>query len=228
MFKKTTYMKFVTVLALVFGLFCFSSASQAAETSARNKGAEAFIQGLGDKAILSLTDQKLARPIREKRLREILTEGFDLPTIGKFAMGRYWKTATEAERKEYLGLFEKMVVQTYTSRFEEYSGEVFKVLGSMPVGTDDILVASQILPKDGPALSVDWRVRMKDGKYKVIDAMVEGISMSVTQRSDFASVIDSGGGKVEALIETLRKRSKSSKGAETPVATADAAKTSKN
>ncbi len=106
---------------------------------------------------------------------------------------------------------------------------VDEVIGSMNIGESDLLVASQILPKSGPALQVDWRVRLKDGKYRVIDAMVEGISMGVTQRSDFASVIEQGGGKISVLLETLKKRGKSSKnngGAE--IARSEPAKTSKN
>ena len=229
MLEKMMTMKHLAILTFLAGFFLLSAGTAFAANSDKGKGAEAFIQGLGDRAILSLTDQKLARPIREKRMREILTEGFDLPTIGKFAMGRYWKDATESERKEYLSLFENMVVQTYANRFEEYSGEEFKVIGSMGIGESDLLVASQILPKDGPALQVDWRVRMKDGRYKVIDAMVEGVSMSVTQRSDFASVIEQGGGKIEALIETLRKRGKSSRnGGNVETVKLENSKTAKN
>ena len=161
---------------------------------------------------MSLTEKSLTRKDREQTLRSILTDNFDVVTIGKFAMGRHWKDATEKQRAEYLKLFEDMIVQAYTNRFEDYAGEVFEVSGSMPVGEKDTLVHSHIKPKNGPPLNVDWRLRQTSGKYKVIDAVVEGVSMSVTQRSDFAAVIQQGGGNVDALITSLKKRAANTNG----------------
>ena len=68
------------------------------------------------------------------------------------------------------------------------------------------MVTSQVIQKDGPPVNLQWRVRKKDGGLRVVDVVVEGVSMSVTQRSDFASVIQSGGGKLDALIAHLRDR----------------------
>lgn len=198
------------VPALAFaGFFLCAAAASAVDKS---KPAEVFIQSLGDRAILSLTEKTIPRKEREQRLRSILTDNFDVATIGKFAMGRYWKDASEKQRAEYLKLFENMVVQAYTNRFEDYAGEVFEVDGSMSASDTDMIVHSHIKPKDGPVLNVDWRVRMFSGNYRVIDAIVEGISMSVTQRSDFASVIQQGGGTVDALITSLKKRTASTNG----------------
>ena len=109
-----------------------------------------------------------------------------------------------------MSLFEDMIVKTYTTRFEDYSGQTLKVTGSEPSGATDYIVASQVIQKDGPPVNLQWRIRKKDSGLRVVDVIVEGVSMSVTQRSDFASVIQGGGGSVNALISHLRDRKEQS------------------
>jgi len=164
-----------------------------------------FVQNLGNTALMSLTGKNITRKAREDRVRKILHDNFDVQAIGKFALGTSWRDATDAQRKEYTSLFEDMIVQTYTTRFEDYSGQKLKVDGSEPSGSD-FIVSSQVLQQDGPPVNLQWRVRQKDGGLRVVDVVVEGVSMSVTQRSDFASVIQNGGGNVEALLTHLRDR----------------------
>ncbi len=166
----------------------------------------AFVQRMGDKALSSLTAPGLPAPEREARVRELLRMNFDVDTIGRFALGTYWRSATDSEKREYLNLFEDMIVKTYAQRFAQYSGQAFKVGDAQPAGSKDMIVTSQILQKGGPPLAVDWRIRNSGNGLKVIDVIIEGISMSVTQRSDFASVIQQGGGTVTALNVTLKDR----------------------
>ena len=163
-----------------------------------------FIQQLGHTALMSLTEKDMPRDQREARVREILEGNFDIPAIGKFALGPYWNTATEAQRKEYMDLFEAMIVQTYTTKFENYSGQTLKVGGSVSGGEKDFIVSSQILQKDGPPINLQWRVRDEGGALRVVDVIVDGISMSVTQRADFSSTIQNGGGTVDALLTAMR------------------------
>ena len=107
---------------------------------------------------------------------------------------------------EYLRLFENMIVTTYAQRFSEYSGQELVVGKATKASERDTVVSSQIVQKDGPPVTVSWRVRSGASGMKIIDVIVEGVSMSVTQRSDFASVIQGGGGKVQALLTSLRER----------------------
>jgi len=153
---------------------------------------------------MSLTVKGIPRGEREARVREILKANFDEEAIAKFALGTYWRDATDAQRSEYMKLFEDMIVQTYTTRFENYSGQVLKIGESVPGGDNDSIVSSQIQQKDGPPIDVQWRVRSENGSFRVVDVVVAGVSMSVTQRSDFASTIQNGGGKVDALLVSMR------------------------
>ncbi|MFN7114763.1 MAG: phospholipid-binding protein MlaC [Alphaproteobacteria bacterium] len=167
-----------------------------------------FVQKMGDAALTELTDKDLNGAERQKRVRDLLRKNFDVQTIGRFALGTHWRTATEAERKEYLTLFEDMIVRTYAQRFGEYSGQTFKVNGARALNDRDSIVTSQVIQQGGPPIAIEWRVRNSGGQMKVIDVFIENVSMAITQRSDFDAVIQRGGGKVESLLVSLRGRKK--------------------
>ena len=170
--------------------------------------AERFIEGLADKAVAALTERDITREERVSRFRTLLNDHFDVQTIGRWVMGRYWRRATPAEREEYFALFENLIVFTYVDRFTKYSGETLDVTGARDVDAKDTLVFSEIMRADAGSspLRVIWRLRARDDGYRIVDVMVEGISMGQTQRSEFASVIRLNGGTVEALLEKLRAR----------------------
>src|SRR5258708_5040995 len=106
-----------------------------------------------------------------------------------------------------MNLFEDMIVRTYTSRFENYSGQKLAVDGSTPSGNTDTLVSSQVLQNDGPPINLEWRVRKNPEGFRVVDVAVEGMSMRVTKRSDFGWTIRKGGGSIDALLCSMRGHS---------------------
>lgn len=171
-----------------------------------DSGASAFIQTLGDKTIATFADKSLSREQAVERFRTLLHDGFDVPYIGRWVLGRYWNQATPAEQAEYQKLFERLIVDTYANRFVDYSGQTFKIAGTRPEAGEDTTVTTQIIRPDGPPINADWRVRKTGGGYRIIDVAVEGVSMGLTQRQEFASVIQGGGGQVAALIQALRQK----------------------
>lgn len=169
-----------------------------------NQGALSFIENMGQQAIGFLSNSALDVDEKKASFRGLLQESFDMKTIGRFSLGRYWRVSTPEQRKEYQNLFEKMVIDVYSQRFSEYRGQKFETRGFRMDGPNDTIVTSFIVPDTGPEVQVDWRVRHKNGEFRVIDVIVEGVSMSVTQRSDFSSVIQRGGGDVQVLLTHLR------------------------
>lgn len=167
--------------------------------------AKATIDKMGQRAIDFLGDSSLSQSQKEKKFRSLLNDYFDMPTIGRFTLGSNWKDATDAQRAEYQKLFEDLVVKVYAGRFNDYKGQGFNVSSYRDVGKKDLMVSSYIIPDNGSKIKIDWRVRDKGGQYKVVDVIIEGVSMSLTQRADFNSVISRGGGKMEALLDHLRK-----------------------
>ena len=165
----------------------------------------ALINNLGREA-LAVLGKGTNESQRVARFRELLRADFDVPGIARFVLGRYWNTATEDQRAEFVKLFENYVALAYATRLAEYAGEQFKVTGSRPDG-DGAIVSSQILRPAGSApIKVDWRLTGRNGNYKISDVSVDGISMAVTQRSEFASVIQHSGGQLQGLIAMLREK----------------------
>ena len=171
------------------------------------KKAEAFISDLADQAIEAMTIPKVSKSERIERFKVLLNENFAVKTIARYVIGRYWKRATQIEKKEYLYLFQEMLAVSYSDRFSEYAGENLNVIKSSVGSSKDVIVHSQIVRDGTQPVSVDWQVRSKDNViFRIIDIKVEGGSLGQTQKSEFSSVIRQNGGKVEGLLAVLRKR----------------------
>ena len=166
-----------------------------------------FIQDLGDRAIGAIADKSITVEQRSDKFRQILSDSFDLKTIGRFVIGRTWNTATPEQQKEYMHLFEELVIKSYGDRLTLYTGEGFVVTGARAESERDFYVNSQITHPDGSQpTAIDWRVRQRDGKLGVIDVVVEGVSLSVTQQQEYAAVIQRSGGQIDGLLDQMRQQ----------------------
>jgi len=197
---------FVTTMLALF-LFVVPAVEGFADEigPAQLEQAQAFIDQMGQDGIGFLSNSDLDEVKRKREFEKLLNRSFDMGTIGRFAMGRNWKIATKAERTEYQKLFKRMIIDVYSQRFSDYNGQKLTVTKARPEGKYDILVHSMIVPPNGEKIRVDWRVRPRKGKYKVVDVIVEGVSMALTQRADFSSIIQRGGGDVSVLLAHLEK-----------------------
>jgi phospholipid transport system substrate-binding protein len=168
-----------------------------------------FIEALADKAVAALTDKNVPRPERVRRFRVLLNDHFAVEVIARWVLGRPWTTASPEERAEYLRLFEDLIVYSYVDRFTEYAGEKLEVSRALVVEGGDTLVYSNILRGSQPEpVEVDWRVRSRAGRLQIVDVMVKGISMGVTQRQEFASVFSRNNNSMAAFLSELRERVK--------------------
>lgn len=177
-----------------------------AQAQSADPGAVSFMEQLGNETVATFADKSLSRDQAIDRFRVLLNRGFDVPYIGRWVLGRYWNVATPQQQAEYQQLFERLIIRTYAERFAEYSGETFKITGSRPEGSNDTTVTTQIIRPSGPPVNVSWRVRKRDSDYRIIDILVEGVSMGVTQRQEFASVVEQNGGRIDGLLQALRSR----------------------
>ena len=165
--------------------------------------ASAFIKDLGDKTLSLLAVEGKSLEQKEADVRNLLSDNFALTKIGRFVLGKSWKKASEAEKNEYLRLFSEYVLATYSRRLGGYSGETFTIAKAEKMGKRDAVVVTEISRPSGPPLVAGWRVRdVGGGRLQILDVIVEGTSMLVTQRNEFASVVKSKG--VSGLIEMLR------------------------
>src|SRR2546430_14670924 len=137
----------IGALILLIGLFT------ASPEKAYAQDARGFIAALGNQAIQVL-GPGVPQAQRIARFRQIFQSDFDVPGIGQFVLGRYWRVATPEEQQEFLRLFQEYIVQSYAARLGEYGGEPFRVLGSRPAG-DETVVTSQNDRPDGGRGVVD-------------------------------------------------------------------------
>ena len=175
-----------------------------------------FVDELIDDAIVILRRKELPVAERESLLAERLRRGFALDYIARFVLGRHWRKATPEQRREYQELFTDFIIKSYSVRLDDYTDQTIKVGRAQPAGKKDFIVASKIIRDTGPPLAIDWRVRKRDGAYRVIDLKVEGISMAISQREEFSAVVQREG--IEGLIDGLRDRVNSGSVADTDCA----------
>ena len=186
------------------------AAGPAAATPSVDANAQAtdFMRKLWTQA-LEVLNNKAPVAERQAKFRELFHNDFDSPSIARFVLGRYWRSASAEEQKEFLRLFEDYVVFVYTARLSDFGGEQFKINGARPdVGT--VIVSTDVITPGAPMpLKVDWRLVGDNGAYKITDVIVDGVSMAVTQRSEFASVIQRHGGQVQGLLSLMREKTAS-------------------
>lgn len=171
----------------------------AAETPA------AFIERLGGDALAALQNSELTTDQRMAAFKAVLDAGFDIDAMGRFVLGRYWRTASPPERDEYMALFRERVVQIFAGRLGMFSGEDFKVLDSRQQSADVTVVESTLTLLPLPPIGVDWHVRGQEPGFKVIDVVVQGLSETQTQRNSFSSAIQCVPNGLEGLLAQLRE-----------------------
>jgi phospholipid transport system substrate-binding protein len=192
--------------SLLTSLFVLvATASLAAPPPVNPADATAFMNQLWSRAV-ELLNNKTDPALRQARFRQLFHEDFDAPGIARFVLGRYWRSASEEEQQEFVKLFEDYVVFVYTARLANFGGETFKIRGSRSDG-GGVLVSTDVISLGNPSpLRIDWRLVADNGAYKINDFIVEGVSMTVTQRSEFASVVQRNGGRVGSLIALMREK----------------------
>lgn len=166
-----------------------------------------FIRDLGAELLRMLNDRSISQAGREAEFRRLFLKGVDIELIARFTLGRYWRDATDQERADYRRLFEDWIVKSYVHRLSAFAGETFAVREARTIGERETLVTT-IIDRPGGAnpLRVDWRIREKDNQLRIVDVLVEGISMALTQREEFSTVVARNGGKVGELNNLLRER----------------------
>jgi len=192
--------RILPLFAVAVVVFCAVIARAESQPGAASQ----FIHTLGDDAIRTLRTPGIALEERESRFRKLLSQGFDMPFIARFVLGQYWRGATPEQQSEYVQVFTEYVLQVYSARLGGYAGETLTVVSERAAGEKDVVVNTRIERPSGPPLEAQWRVRGANGTPHIIDVMVAGVSMVVTQRDEFASVLQRQ--NVTGLIEMLRAR----------------------
>lgn len=148
--------------------------------------------------------QKLGYAGRYKRLKPAIEETHDLPTIAQLAAGRHWNELSPEQQKRFIEAFSELSIATYADRFDGYSGEVFKVQGSHKLEAADVLVQSLLTDRQGGKTRFDYVLRQKEGRWAIINIIVDGVSDLAIKRSEYSSILRNEG--ADALIAKIRAK----------------------
>src|SRR5262245_27212331 len=193
--------------SLLISLFVLIANTASATPPVNPTDAVAFMNRLWNEAV-ELLNNKPDSAIRQTRFRQLFHQDFDGPGIGRFVLGPYWRSASDVERQEFVKLFEDYVAIVYTAWLANFGGETFKIRGGRGDGDGAIVSTDVTRPGSASPLRIDWRLVNDNGRYKISDVIVEGVSMTVTQRSEFGS-IQRNGGQVRGLIALMREKTAS-------------------
>ncbi|MCH7694493.1 MAG: ABC transporter substrate-binding protein [Proteobacteria bacterium] len=180
----------------------------AGETAPAGHPAAEAIRTMAREAMAVLSDSSLSAEQRAQGLRRLMAQAIDIPPIARFVLGRYWRAASERQREAYVEAYSDYILAAYTAKIGGGATalERFDVVKTQAHGSKDFLVYCIVARAGGKPTRAIWRLRQRDGRYRIIDLMVEGISMVQTQRQEFVSMMRAYDGDVDKLIATLKER----------------------
>lgn len=189
---------FVVATLMIAGIVTMARPALSSQDEAR-----AFVADLGNEAV-SILQPSRSLAEREAKLEDLFRRAFDLDFIARAVVGRYWNQATPKQQDEYRRVFADFIVHTYARRLADQTVNAIQITGTKDAGSQDVLVGTVIERPDGAALNYAWRVRDGASGNKIVDVVVEGVSLTITHRADFASTLQRGG--MDGLIATLKQK----------------------
>jgi phospholipid transport system substrate-binding protein len=204
-FVRSDLVRLAVGLTLTIGTLLAAPAEAQPQYTADQ--ARTFITNLAQQAISTIAVKQISDQERNQRFRTLFVSAFDLPEISRFVLARYWRSATPEQQQEFIKLFEDLQVLNWAQRFKDYKGEALQVTGSTGDTDQGFSVDTSMQRPSGQPLSVSWKVHPgANGQLQVTDIIVEGVSMCITQRSDYNSLLQGDGGKFDALLAALRAK----------------------
>ena len=195
--------KLLLTLALIFGI---ASNAQADIDAAQ---AEQFIKNTTTEGVEQIINANISDAEKDKRFYTLLNNSLDMDFIGQFVLGRNWKTATAQQKQDFITVYRDLNIATWSKRFNEFKGKNFVFKGTTPSSSKGQIFVDTIVPMDqGEPAKVLWRVREKAGSYKIVDIVIEGVSLAQASRSEYTAFIKNNPGGVDALIKDLNVKLK--------------------
>ena len=190
-------------------LVAFFSCIQIAAADINKDKAVKMIENVTTEGIEQIINSNASMEEKDKVFRKLFTENLDLDFIGKYVLGRYWRIATPAQKKEFIELYKELNIQTWSKRFDEFKGKKFVFDGTSPANNpNQVFVNTSVPVQEGKPASVKWRVNDVNGKLRVIDIIIENVSLAQTARNEYTSFIAKSPKKIDGLLENLRTKIK--------------------
>ena len=168
-----------------------------------------FVQSTVNRASQILSEN-ISKEEKMSRLEIIAKETVDITGIGFYSLGSKRKMLDDNQKKEYSKLFEAYFLKSFSSRLAEYTNPEIEVNSKKILNKNYTIVNSVLLgTSERPEVKIDWRIYTKDSNNPLIrDLIIEGLSLARTQKEEFASILNSNDGDINALFKTLDEFSK--------------------
>jgi phospholipid transport system substrate-binding protein len=167
------------------------------------------VQAEVNKVLEVLRNKSLKEEVKRENLRVIYSEMFDQEELSKWCLGRNWNKLSEAQRKEFLPLFQQVLEKTYGDRILAYSDEKIVFDKEVPIANNRVEVQTRAITKS-KQIPMNYRVfKDNSGTWKVYDIVVENVSLVMNYRSQFNEILAKG--TPDELLEILRKKVKGQK-----------------
>tara|TARA_B100002019_G_C21097613_1_gene511840 strand:- start:59 stop:649 length:591 start_codon:yes stop_codon:yes gene_type:complete len=168
-----------------------------------------FVQSTVNRAS-KLLSENISKEEKVKQLKIIAKETVDIKGIGLYTLGAKRKNLSSEQKNKYSELFEAYFLKSFSSRLAEYTNPEIDVFDKEKLNENYTIVNSTLKgTKDRPEIKIDWRIYTKDPSNPLIrDLIIEGLSLARTQKEEFASVLNSNDGDINALFKTLIEFSK--------------------
>ena len=195
-------------VSTLIGAVAFCLMAHTAQAEPKIEAATAMIEDVGQE-FLDVLGPDGNKDVQLQKLTGLLKDAINLDTTGKLILAKNWRRASDEQRQAYLDLFRPYALDTLASKIRASSAKIplksFEIVKGEPVGKNDVLVSTDLFWPGYPPYRLDWRLRSHDdGRLQAIDVMVEGVSMVVTQRAEFASVIERRG--FDGLLDQMRSQ----------------------
>jgi len=165
-----------------------------------------FVQSVANEASLILT-KNFTREQKIEKLKSIAKKSVDFRGIGYYSLGAHRKNLSDDKKKEYLNIFEKYFLKSFSSRLAEYTDPKIRVDSQKKLNEKYTIVSSVLLAtEEKPEVNIDWRIVTKNpDKPLIIDVVIEGVSLAKVQKEEFNSIIQSNNGDINALLTSLKE-----------------------
>lgn len=167
----------------------------------------AFVNHLTDDIITNVLQSNDTQEQKFTRFKTAFEKALDMKSIGQFVLGVYWRKASAEERQAFLDAFIDFTTKTWADRFDLYTGQKIVFSGTRNAeGKNQLYVDSTI--ENNPPVQVIWRLKQtKSGDFKIIDIIVEGVSMAMSYRNEYSAFLQKNGGKLPVLTKELEQKS---------------------
>lgn len=198
----------LAVAALAIGLTLGGTGLAPVAHAVEVEAAKSLVMEVSERLITLVSSDK---PMAQKRteFEQILHDSAAISDIAAVAVGRTYKTMSDSQKSEYEAAFTDYLARAYMKRLNSYQGETLELNGVEDAGKRGVYVKTFVKRPNNsePPLEVEWRILDRNGPPQVFDISIEGVSLVVTQRNEFTSLLESYNGDVDKFIDRLEQDS---------------------